>query len=325
MEFPPRALIIQRALAVFLLAAALGAAVVERSSPLSARVREGKPWPFWLAVREPGGSAVPEIHLGVYDPVRRSLVLIHVPEQTKIQGKLTLAKAYANALRAVDDEAAATRAVEDLSQEKLAALSLEPLAWDVAGRLSMRLPAGEEEDEPAVAAAAALKMRGRSARALLALTREALRGLRAGDKTAADALLLTLELRRAPLENLEPALLPDDASAPAFLARAFAPRGPAAKEENAKAIVAEVLNGTDVQGLASQASKILRSKGVDVMEIKQASRPRSRTVVYDRTGDFSRATRVRAALGCPTAITATRIDPLRGVDASVELGSDCSF
>lgn len=325
MEFPPRALAIQRALAIFLLAAALAASVVERSSRLSSRVRAGKPWPFWLAVREPGGSALPAVHLGVYDPVRRSLVLIHVPEQTKIQGKLTLAKAYANALRAVDDETAATRAVEDLSQEKLAALALEPLAWDTAGRLAMRLPAGEEEDEPAVAAAAALKMRGRSARALLGLAREAFRGLRAGDKNAADALLLTLELRRAPLENLEPALLPDDASAPAFLARAFAPREAATKEENSKAVVAEVLNGTDVQGLASQASKILRSKGVDVMEIKQASRPRSRTVVYDRTGDFSRAARVRAALGCPTAITATRIDPLRGVDASVELGSDCSF
>jgi hypothetical protein len=34
---------------------------------------------------------------------------------------------------------------------------------------------------------------------------------------------------------------------------------------------------------------------------------------------------VRAALGCPSAIAATRIDPLRGVDASVELGDDCSF
>ena len=99
----------------------------------------------------------------------------------------------------------------------------------------------------------------------------------------------------------------------------------AAAPDEGRPIVAEVLNGTDVQGLATQAAKILRSKGVDVMEIKQASRPRSRTVVYDRTGDFDRAARVRAALGCPTAIAATRIDALRGVDASVELGEDCRF
>jgi methyl coenzyme M reductase alpha subunit len=55
------------------------------------------------------------------------------------------------------------------------------------------------------------------------------------------------------------------------------------------------------------------------------TRPRLRTVVYDRTGDFDRAARVRAALGCPTAIATTRIDALRGVDASVELGGDCTF
>jgi hypothetical protein len=46
-------------------------------------------------------------------------------------------------------------------------------------------------------------------------------------------------------------------------------------------------------------------------------------VVYDRTGVFARAARVRKALGCPAAIAATRIDALRGVDASVELGVDC--
>jgi hypothetical protein len=86
----------------------------------------------------------------------------------------------------------------------------------------------------------------------------------------------------------------------------------------------EVLNGTDAAGLAAQAAKVLRSKGVDVMSLGKG-RPRLRTVVYDRTGDFVRAARVRKALGCPTAITATRIDALRGVDASVELGADCSY
>jgi len=142
-------------------------------------------------------------------------------------------------------------------------------------------------------------------------------------EAAADALLLTLELRRTPLESLQPALLPDDPAAPAFLGRAFAPF-PEPREED-KAIVVEVLNGTDAAGLAAQAAKVLRSRGVDVMALGQAPRPRSRTVVYDRIGDFERAARVRAALGCPTAIAATRIDPLRGVDVSVELGGDCAY
>lgn len=320
MEFPRSALNAQRVLAVFLLAASLGAAYVELSSPLSAHIRSGRPWPFWLAVRVPGRAAPPALHFGVYDPVRRSLVLIHVPETTKLQGKLTAARAYVDALRATDDERAAARAVEDLAQAKITSLSLEPVDWPAAGRLTLELAAGEEEDEePAVTAAFALKNKGRSLRALASLVRAALR-----DRAAADALLLTLELRRVTLERVEPALLPDDASAPAFLARALAPR---AKTEIAdeRPIVVEVLNGTDLQGLAAQASKVLVSRGVDVISKGPSPRSRLRTVVYDRTGDFERAARVRAALGCPTAIAATRIDPLRGVDASVELGDDCTY
>ena len=305
-----------------MLSAVVGVAVVERASPLSERLRSGRPWPFWLSVREPGRPAPPSLHLGVYDPLRRSLVVIRIPETTKLQGKLTAARAYTDALRATDSESSAARAVEDLAQEKISSLSLEPVNWDGAGRLTLELEPAEEDAEPAVGAALALKSRGRSPRALLALLRRAVSGLARGDKPAADALLLTLELRSTPLENLEPALLPDDASAPAYLARAFAPRP--APEADAKAIVAEVLNATSSPGLAAQATKVLRSKGIDAMVLGQA-RPRSRTVIYDRTGDFERAARVRAALGCPTAVAVTRIDALRGVDASVELGDDCRF
>ena len=323
MEFPRTVLIFQRALALLFLVAAVGAAVVERTSPLSACLREGRPWPFWLAVREPGRLAAPALHLGVYDTLRRRLVLIRIPEHTRLQGRLTVGRAYADALSAVDDESSATRAVEDLTQAKLTSLSLEPLAWDAVGRLDLALTPSEEDDEPAVAAARALKSRGHSPRALASIALQALRGLAQGDKTSADALFLAFELRRTAFDGLEPAVLPDDAAAPDFLARTFAAGPPPA--DDGKAVMVEVLNGTDVQGLAAQAAKILRSRGIDVMEVKQSSHPRARTVVYDRIGSFERAARVREALGCPTAITATRIDALRGVDASVELGGDCTF
>lgn len=323
MELPRAALNIQRGLALLILAFVLSVAVVERGSPFSARVRAAQPWPFWLSLREPGRAAPASLHLGVYNPLRRALVLIHIPETTRLQGKLTAARAYVDALRATDDEASALRAVEDLAQIKMSALSLEPISWEGAGRLTFELEAGAEDDEPAVAAARALKARGRSPRALWSLARRSVSGVLKGDKAAADELLLTLALRRTPLESLEPALLPDDAAAPAFLARAFSSQ-PEPRSDD-KAIVVEVLNGTGAAGLAAQAAKVLRSKGVDVMALGQAPRPRSRTVIYDRTGDFDRAARVRAALGCPTAIAATRIDALRGVDASVELGADCTF
>jgi len=313
MELPRAALNIQRVLALAMLSLVVAVAVAERRSPFSRHVRDLKPWPFWLSVREPGRAVAPALMLGVYHPLRRKLILIRVPETAKLQGKVTASRAYVDALRATDDAAAAAHAVENLAEQKISALSLEPISWEGA-RLTLDLPSAEEDDdEPAVTAALALKDRGRSPRALLSLARSG----------AIDALLLTLELRRVPRDGLQPAVLPEDPAAPAFLASAFAARREPWNE--AKPTVVEVLNGTDQQGLAAQAAKVLRSRGVDVMALGQAPRPRSRTAVYDRTGNFERAARVRAALDCPTAIAATRIDALRGVDASVELGGDCSY
>lgn len=311
MEFPRVALIVQRVLAGAMLAAAVGTAVLESRSPLAARARDGRPWPFWLAAIEPGKS-VPTIALGVYRPHQRSLTLVRVPETAKIQGKTSLARAYSDAFKATGDASAAVRAVEDLAQARLTELSTEPPPWEGAGRLRLDEPSADAEDEvePASAAARALKARGRSPRALWRL-------LRARD---VDGLLLALELRHAPFETLQGAVLPDDAQAPAYLARVFAPPPPS----EARAPVVEVLNGTDLPGLAASAGKVLRLRGVDVTAHGQAPRPRDRTAVYDRTGDFEKASRVRAALGCPSAVAATRIDPLRGVDASVELGMDCA-
>lgn len=324
MEFPRAALNVQRGLALVLLAAVLGVAAAERASPFAARLRSSQPWPFWLEVREPGSASAPGFQLGVYHPLRRVLVLIRVPGAAKLQDSVGVPKvsvdgAYRDALRATDDASSAARAVEDLAQIRLSELSAEPIRWDGAGRLRLELEAVADLDEPAAAAAFALKARGRSPRAVWRLLRDAAAGFLNRDPSAADALLLTLELRRVPLERLQPALLPDDASA--FLARAFAPR--VEPRNGDKAIVAEVLNGTSTPGLAAQAAKVLRLHGVDVIALGQA-RPRSGTAVYDRIGDFESAARVRAALGCPTAITATRIDALRGVDVSVELGVDCS-
>lgn len=305
-----------------MLATVLGTAVIEHGSPFAAKLRTNSTWPFWLSVREPGRAEAPRLYLGVYNPLRRTLVLIRIPDTTKLEGKLTVARAYVDALRATDNASSASRAVEDLAQIKISALSLEPISWEGAGRLTLELTPDDDDDEPAATAARALKKRGRSPRALWSLARNSVAGLWHGNKGAADALLLTLELRRTSVEGLEPALLPDDAAAPGYLARAFSAQPET--QSNDKAIVVEVLNATGSPGLAAQAAKILRSKGVDVMSLGQA-RPRQRTVVYDRTGDFNRAARVRSALGCPTAIATTRIDALRGVDASVELGGDCTY
>jgi hypothetical protein len=135
-----------------------------------------------------------------------------------------------------------------------------------------------------------------------------------------DPLFLGLELRRVPVERLEPARLPDESRAAGLLASLMTPTP---SEEPPAVVTAEVLNAADDPGLASRAAKMLRFKGVDVLTLGTA-RPRRRTMVYDRVGDYSRAARTLAALGCPSGRAMTRVDPSRVVDVSVELGADCA-
>lgn len=321
MEFPLRALILQRSAAAALLAAALAASWVERASPFAAHARAGRRWPCWVALTDRGSAAIPRLNLAVYDPVARTLSMIHFPEATRLEGRLTVGRAYLDALRASGETEQALRAAEDLAREKTAALATESADWSSAGRIRLDAPARRDEDEPAVDAAFGLKRRLRSPRAWAALARDAFRGLLAGDRSAADLLLFSLELRRLPRKGLRPAWLPGEADAPAFLDRAL---GGSEPEPDSRAVTVEVLNGTSAAGLATRASKMMRLHGVDVVTSGAASRGRERTVVYDRVGDFARAARVREILGCPSAVAATRLDATRAVDVSVELGRDCA-
>lgn len=310
---------VQRALAAAALAAALGAAWAESGSGLAARVRDGRPWTAWVEARERGRSAPPSFHFAVYDPTARRLSLVHVPGELKLEKRRTLERAYLDALKASEDPDTAARAAEDLAEARLRELSPEPVP-SAATRLTVEVAPPETEDEPAVAAALALKARGRSPRAWLSLARRAVRARRAGDRDAFDPLLFALELRRMPLENAEPARLPDEAQAPSLLGRILRAEP---REPDGRAVTAEVLNDAGAPGLATRAGKMLRLKGVDVLTTG-SSRPRARTLVYDRVGDFRRAASVLSALGCPAARAVTRVDPSRVVDVSVELGGDCA-
>ncbi len=318
MEFPRRPLIVERALAAILLAAALGAAWAERGAPLAAAVRDGRPWLAWVSARESGRPAAPALSLAIYDPVARRLTLLHVPGETKLEGRRTLERAFLEALRTTGSPDDAARAAEDLAETRLRALSPEPIP-PVSARLAVEIAPLAAEDEASVETARALKARARRPRAWLSLMRGAARGLLAGDRGALEPILFALELRRVRLEDLQPARLPDDALAPELLGRLLSAPG----SGDGRATTVEVLNGAGAPGLASRASKILRSKGVDVLTTAGAG-PRARTLVYDRVGDFRRAESIRSVLGCPAARAATRIDPSRAVDVSIALGSDCA-
>lgn len=284
MEIPAAALTRQRALAAGFVALAAAAAWMERGSAVAAHRRSGLALPAWVEVREGSGDSRP--HLAVYHPVSRSLDLLHVPD------------------------------------ERREGLPRGAASWEGAPRLALRARALDERDEPPLRAASALRAQLGSPRAWLALGRDAARGLARGERGAAEPLLLALELLAVSPERLRPAWLPaGEPEAAALLARLLSGDPPPAPSAG---ITAEVLNGAGVDGLASRAAKMLRLRGVDVVTTGDAGRARERTVAYDRVGEFSRAAAVLATLGCREASAVTRLDALRAVDVSVELGRDCA-
>lgn len=85
-------------------------------------------------------------------------------------------------------------------------------------------------------------------------------------------------------------------------------------------ITVEVLNGTDREGLAVDVTRLLRSRGIDVVAIGNARESSERTRVLARRGDVDAARRVARALeqGQPEL----EPDSLRFVDVTVIIGAD---
>ena len=112
----------------------------------------------------------------------------------------------------------------------------------------------------------------------------------------------------------------------AFIVRAAtsgsepAPRAvaPDASTTNAERVKVEVLNATDVRGLARRATMVLRDKGFDVLYMGSASERLDSTLVLDRSGNPARAQRVAEALG--GARVESRPDTSRYLDVTVMLG-----
>jgi polyisoprenyl-teichoic acid--peptidoglycan teichoic acid transferase len=85
-------------------------------------------------------------------------------------------------------------------------------------------------------------------------------------------------------------------------------------------LVVEVLNGTQRQGAARSATRMLRSHGVDVVFLGNADSAEGLTRVIVRRGSPERARTVGAVLG--TSKIVVESDTFRRVDVSVILGED---
>lgn len=98
-------------------------------------------------------------------------------------------------------------------------------------------------------------------------------------------------------------------------ARAAAPD---ASGHPAARIKVEVLNATDVRGLARRATLHLRDRGFDVLYTGTSATRLDSTLVLDRAGNLERARRVADALG--GARVESRPDSSRYLDVTVMLG-----
>ncbi len=102
-------------------------------------------------------------------------------------------------------------------------------------------------------------------------------------------------------------------------------RDTAAVRGTAKVLQCDVLNGCGVRGVSAKFTAYLRSKGFDVVEMKNYKTfGIAHTIVVDRVGDLSAARRIAAALGVPASNIIQQLNPDYFVDVSVIIGADYS-
>jgi hypothetical protein len=103
------------------------------------------------------------------------------------------------------------------------------------------------------------------------------------------------------------------------------PRDSSAVRANGKILQCDVLNGCGAKGVSARVTTYLRSKGFDVVEMKNYKTfGIPHTIVVDRVGDLSAARRIAAALGVSTANVIQQLNPDYFVNVSVIIGADYS-
>mgnify|MGYP001609829859 FL=1 len=307
MEQSPRSLILQRRFAALLLAGVAAAAWRQARSPLAQSLRENRPWAGWLVLTQ-ADSEAPRLYLAVAQPARSILTLFFIPEQTKLSGRGTPRSTYEAAYKKNPDAHAAAQAMADAVTLWLQTLDAG-FDWSGLPLFYEKAPL-ESGDWP-------LPLQGKSRLLGLKLLPRP-RGL-----SRFDALLLALELRRLPAKAVHAAFLAPEAAAAALLETALSPRRRGAPGPEERDLAVEVLNATQKIGIATQAKKVLRWKGADVVATGNAEAPRERTLIYDRLGRIENADAVRRMLDCPSAETLTAVDSGRAVDVTVVLAEDC--
>ncbi|MBI5625346.1 MAG: LytR C-terminal domain-containing protein [Elusimicrobia bacterium] len=326
-----------RLLAALLVAATVGAWFVESRSPLAGRIRGLKPFAVWSAVLPRGGDA-PLFFLSLHQPAKGSVDLLYIPAEYKLGPRETAASAYKRA--SPGGGVPAARAVCARLHDLL--FTLPALAWLDLGqpRFIYEEPAAFPAGDPVVVMRRRLTaahsgtafwkrlpglLRGPGADAVLV---PGAVGPGAGDlpprlRETAERLAYALELHRTSPRSIRPAWLPGETSLEPFLLRILGPEAGAPRPAD-QPVTVEVLNATVLKGIATDATKVIRLRGADVLHSGNAESTHPGTLVYDLTGRFENARRVREMLGCPSAEAVTRVRERTLVEVSVVVGEDCA-
>lgn len=318
LEIMARSEVAGRTLALILVAAMILLAYGEAHSPAALAVLQRKPYLLWLAVPSPATdtSSPPRLTLALYQPSRRTLDLLLFPATLALAKRQDLAAAYRTALRLSPEPSAAARRLSELSWMWLAP---QWTAAPTAPHFVYWENASDAGFEPAADLKFALQERGdrlRFWKNLIPIL-SASPGL-----PLLDRVVLAREWHGLKSRDIRCAWLPEDPpQTAALLARLLSGSSPATIQPQ---IVAEVLNATGKKGMASEVSKVLRSKGVDVVYFGNASE-RRRTIIYDRLGSIETARKVADLLGCPQAEPVTQVNIKKLVDVTVVLGEDCAW
>ena len=89
-----------------------------------------------------------------------------------------------------------------------------------------------------------------------------------------------------------------------------------------RAIQLQIMNATEVQGIAKRTTEYLRSRGFDVVQVTNAPMRSSASFVVRVTSDSASAARVAYALGIEPRLIRVEIDSSLMLDCTVVLGSD---
>jgi len=328
MEQPRRLTLAERALGLALLAAVALVGLLESRSPMAEAARAHKPWLFFLALDSSPVQGPPELFLGIYDSRGPAVRLVYLPGDARISGWRTLDAVYREAFAREGIPRLAEQA-----QSRAASAWLTRIPALAGARPSFIRGIAAPGDPPPIQAADWI---GRPVKNVLLIPffikalRASIRRNNEDARTAStepeslsglDRLFLALRLAQIPDGSIIPAWLPDRQDVRSdFFGRLVSGREP---PPHPGPVTVEIENATGISGLAFDATKILRSRGADVVSESNAPEDSGRTVIYDRTGRIENARAVSRMLSCPSAEVMTRVDPIRLVDVSVILARDC--